>query len=131
MINNFHAAIERCKARGDSQTARRIETERKMVSALVRHALANAMTVSVYDGMEWTLEKSTSYEAIFDALFTTDMDVIELCAAADGKRIGSFQLIYGNDGYDVIADYTVNDTTEAIWNDVIMPLSDRLEAAAR
>lgn len=126
MQNNFHEAIARCKARGADKVANRIELERKMVSALVRHALAEGMTVSVNDGDEWTLVKSDSYEAIFDALCTTDTDTIML-RRADGSKVGWFQLIYGNDGYDVIADYGVNEDTDRIWNTVIEPLADRLE----
>lgn len=129
--NNFHAAIARCKARGAHDVARRIEVERKMVSALVRHALAEGMLVSVDDGGdEMAITKSSSYEDIFDAVGATDTDIVHLYRA-DGSRVGWFQLIYGNDGYDVIADYGVNETTDRIWNEVIQPLADRLEATGR
>lgn len=127
MQNNFHEAIARCKARGADDVAKRIETERKMVSALVRHALAEGLLISIDDGGdELALTKSSSYEAVFDAAGATDTDILIL-HRADGSRLGWFQLIYGNDGYDVIADYGVNEDTDRIWNTVIQPLADRLE----
>ena len=130
-VNNFNEAIARCKARGAHDVAKRIDIERQMVSALVRHALAEGMTVSVDDGGdELALEKSSSYADIFDAVGATDTDVLIL-HRADGSKVGWFQLIYGNDGYDVVADYGVNETTDHIWNTVVQPLADRLEATGR
>lgn len=130
MENNFHAAIARCKARGALDVAKRIEVERKIVSALVRHALAEGMLVSVDDGGdELALSKSSSYDEVFNSVGATDLDYLIL-HRADGTKVGWFQLVYGNDGHDVVADYGLNDDTDHIWNTVIQPLANKLEGTA-
>lgn len=48
--------------------------------------------------------------AIMDGLMSTDEDTLAVYSrdgGGDWKRTGSVLLIYGNDGHDVIADYSV------------------------
>ncbi|MDL2408609.1 hypothetical protein PY650_23770 [Rhizobium calliandrae] len=123
--NNFKRMIAEAMARGEIATAERIEMERKIVSAIVMHAIANHMTVSVYDGEEWMLVRSKSYGDIFASLFITDEDRL-LLRNADGDKVGWFCLVYGKDGYNVVSDYTANHACEAIFQNVIRPLTDKL-----
>jgi hypothetical protein len=46
--------------------------------------------------------------------------------AADGQRLGWMRFIYGNDGWDVLADYTVN--LEPLMP-AVNELTDKLEAS--
>ena len=85
----------------------RIAIEQKIVRRVVKDALAAGYNVSVYDGEEWTVKRSGSYTKIRDALFSTDEDTIRL-RDKDGNDLGVIRFIYGNDGYDVIADYSVS-----------------------
>ncbi|MDL2398437.1 hypothetical protein [Rhizobium mayense] len=127
--NNFKRTIAEAMARGEVATAERIEMERKIVSAIVIHAIANRMTISVYDGEKWTLARSRSCGDIFASLFTADEDRL-LLRNADGDKVGWFCLAYGKDDYGVVSDYTASHACEAIWHDVVRPLADNLEMGA-
>jgi len=128
-MSEFTKAIKAAKERGESALARRIEMERTIISAIVKYALANEMVCSVNDGEEWTVKKSDKYTEIMNALFTTDEDYL-LLRDKEGNNCGRFYLVYGNDGFDVVSDYTITETSEKIWNEVIKPVSDKLEMAA-
>lgn len=76
--------------------------EKLIVGKLVTDLLAAGCRLSVYDGEETTLERSTDAAAIFAALSSTDQDTL-YAHKPDGRR--SFvQLVWGN-GTDVISDY--------------------------
>jgi len=113
-----------CKA-----LAKRIKAEKRMCVALVTACLTRGFTVSVCDGEEWVVVDSENKEDILCALFSTDEDVIVI-RDTSGKKAGWFQLIYGNDGFDVVSDFSANDVCEAIWEEVLRPLSDKIEAAS-
>lgn len=83
----------------------RQEIERKIIAQIVDSAFANGYSISVNDGEETVLKKSTNKTQIMNAIMSTDEDVLYIHDKA-GARLGSVYLIYGNDGHDVIADYT-------------------------
>jgi hypothetical protein len=91
----------------------RQELERRIVKAVVTEALLTGHTVSVFDGEETTVNKSAKLADIMGAIMTTDEDALYIWNA-EGKHIGTVILIYGNEGYDVIADYSANPAIEAI-----------------
>lgn len=84
----------------------RQEVERKIATAAIDGLLAAGFTISVNDGDETTLEHSVDKAAILGAMFTTDEDLLIACRHKRG--IGWVKFIYGNDGWDVISDYTTN-----------------------
>ena len=100
----------------------RVAVERRIVRALVTHALKEGYELSVHDGEEehpWTRD----YDAVIDAIMNTDEDTLRL--RKDGKNSFVF-FVYGNSGWDVICDYSVS------LEEVIRPILDmaeRLEAA--
>lgn len=124
-MNAFTDAIAAAKAKDWAEGAKRMEMERRMASALVKAILDRGYTVSVDNGEDWAISRSRSYRAVMDALWQTDEEYV-LAYSADGKRAGTFFLVYGNDGYDLIADFTDNDVCRAIWDEVLSPLSDKL-----
>lgn len=106
------------------QVANRIKMERAIISRLVKDGLSLNYTVSVFDGEEWCLKHSESYKAIMDSIQSTDMDKIRF--RNNGEIVGTFLMVYGNDGYDVICDYTDN----VLSNELIKGaniLADKLE----
>jgi hypothetical protein len=107
--------------------ARRINAEKRVCTALVADCLKRGYAISVNDGEEWVVKRSTNKGEILAALFSTDEDYIHLRTTTGGK-LGWFKLMYGNDGYDVVSDYSANDVCDAIWNETISPLSDKIEA---
>lgn len=84
----------------------RIEVEKKVIRAFVDAAIADGCKISVNDGEETVLKHSTDVAAIEAAMMSTDED--RLFISKDGKKFGWVRCIYGNDGWDVISDYTTN-----------------------
>lgn len=82
--------------------------EASVVLSIIDMGLKVGMSLSVYDGEEWTLKNSRDRAAILDALGTTETDTIKF-RHADGTTFGAIVLIYGNGPGDIIADYSAND----------------------
>jgi hypothetical protein len=86
----------------DTETRQRIAIERKIVKRLIDTALAANCELSVYDGEErhpWTSSRAD----VLKNIMNTDEDVLHI--RREGQHIGSVALIYGNEGWTVIADY--------------------------
>jgi hypothetical protein len=86
---------------------RRIEIEKLIVAKTVDVLLGAGCNLSVYDGENFTVKRSTDREAVIAALGTTDQD--SLTVRKDGQVfVGVVAFVYGNDGYDVICDNTAS-----------------------
>lgn len=85
----------------------RMQIEKRIARHAVKAALAAGYAVSVHDGGEWCVKRSRELSTIMDALMSTDSDTL-LFRDAQGARIGTVDLVYGNDGYDVIADHSMS-----------------------
>jgi hypothetical protein len=91
----------------DPTVRARIATERKIVNRLIDTALAAGFELSVFDGEEafpWTTHKA----AVLRDIMNTDEDVLHLRKPGRNAARSSVLLVYGNDGWDVIADYSVS-----------------------
>lgn len=84
--------------------AKRIKVERRVISAFVKEVLRNRLAITVDNGEDKPVEKSTSYRAIMAAIMATDEEHLRVFDPA-GRHVGSAFMVYGNDGWDVIADY--------------------------
>ncbi len=84
--------------------------EVRIVKSLVKELLADGFWLAVDDGGEELAQKPTdNKKKILDALINTDEDYLMVHeAGVKGERIGWVRLVYGNDGWDVICDYTCN-----------------------
>jgi hypothetical protein len=82
--------------------------EARIARKIVKDALANGWTISVYDGEEWPLKSSTDSRAILEAMCTTGCDVLHL-RDASGEPFGSIWLVWGNDE-DLISDHSDSET---------------------
>jgi hypothetical protein len=106
--------------------AKRLRMERKVCKALVKAGLARGHSASVCDGEEWTVKLSKHQRTIMLALASTDGDTLRFRDSA-GNKVADFFLVYGNDGYDVICDYSLTPEAEAIYAG-LKPMLDRLES---
>jgi hypothetical protein len=105
----------------------RQKVERQMARKFAKIFLAAGMCISVQDGEEWVLSKSTSLKDIIAAMFSTDEDRLRVWQKDDTgawKHLGTALFVYGNDGWDVLADYHV---TLEPWLAPLHELADKLE----
>lgn len=82
-------------------------TEYKIARRLIEQATDEGYTVTVDDGGAIALERSSDVNAILAVMGTTGSDTLFLYNA-DGTRIGSVWLVYGN-GTDLVSDYSAKD----------------------
>lgn len=89
--------------------------ERSIVYQIVLRAINLGYLVSVHDGEERVVKKSQDEKEIMAAIMSTDDDVLTIYDGntIEEKKIGFISLVYGNDGDDVISDYTANPEMEA------------------
>lgn len=87
------------------QVAERIIGERAVVRKLVSKALADGHLVSVNNGEDWEIKRSTRIEDIMGAIMATDEDYIRIENINFGLE-ARFWMVYGNSADDVIADHT-------------------------
>ena len=118
MKTGFQQSLDRVR---DPHVRLRIQMEEAIADALVTVCLSRRRKLSVYDGGEWVVKQSGDKAEIMAALNSTDEDLIKI------QNVGWFHLVYGNDGYDVISDYSSNAICDEIWNTTIQPLADRME----
>jgi len=93
--------------------------EREIVFAIIQNALDLNYTVIHHNGEEVTVMAHPDENRARD--FRRIMDEIQQCDEerlifrnADGQRVGTVLLVYGNDGHDVICDHTDNDEMHCI-----------------
>ncbi len=124
-MNAFNDAIARATAKGWTAGAKRMRMEKRMASGLVKACLARGFAITIDNGEDKPVVKGTGYREIMDNLWQTDEESI-LIYDTEGVCRGWFFLVYGNDGWDLVADFTANKVCDAIWNEVLQPLSDKL-----
>jgi hypothetical protein len=106
---------------------KRIAIERRIAKAVAKDLIAAGFQVTVNDGEEDVLERSTNVLAILGAMFSTDWDYLRVYLPGKRPVQGYVHIVYGNDGYDVVSDYTTN------LEDVLKAstaLADKLETEA-
>lgn len=81
--------------------------EKQIVQAAVEGLVAAGYRVAVFDGEEVAHPPTTNTSEIMQTLFACEMEWLHAHDEA-GTRIGWVALVYGNDGWDVIHDHTVN-----------------------
>ena len=119
------AFIERLKI--DQSLHKRITVERAIMRRTIAALLAAGYMLRVYDGEEWACDLTVDPVVVMDALMSTDEDKLYVWRKhADGgwQRVGWVYFVYGNSGYEVIADHTTN------LSDVLKPVDDYADAIA-
>jgi hypothetical protein len=87
---------------------RRVAIEQKIARFTVRALLDAGFFITVYDGEEMTVTRSRDVATICDAMNTTDEDFLFVYRDGERDRFGWVRFVYGNDGWEVINDYTTN-----------------------
>lgn len=89
--------------------------EAKVARRLIRKILSEGFCISIFDGEEITVRKSTHFPTILSALATTGQDNLDIFTP-QGLFRGTFTLVWGNDpsGEELIADHTANHICEKI-----------------
>ena len=90
--------------------------EKGIAKRVVRAAIEAGYTVSLWDGGEWTVKRSSKLPEVIRAMFTVDEESLEF-RNAEGGLIGTVWMVYGNDGFDAISDHTATDTMERLLVD--------------
>jgi hypothetical protein len=86
----------------------RQRVEKMIARRLIRDAISAGYTINVYNGGDTNElpEPSDNLKTILGAMFATDDE--RLLLYKEGRRCGWVWFVYGNDGWDVISDYTTN-----------------------
>ena len=90
-----------------------LHSDAVIARALVDAILSRGHVITVNDGMFYTVKRSSDRAAILDALAGTEADTL-IVRDANGTKLGSFFLVYGNGPDELIADYTFNPFCEAM-----------------
>jgi hypothetical protein len=80
--------------------------EARIARRCIADLLAAGYEISVYDGEEIVLRRSTGPKAIFATLGTTDEDHLIAYRPGEKPRAGSVWLVYGNEPGVLLADYS-------------------------
>lgn len=83
------------------------QTERKIITAIVRKALKIGYSISVFDGEEWAVKRSEKIEVITDNVGATDETTLRFRLQPSNELVGDIFLVHGNDE-DVVSDMTDN-----------------------
>lgn len=97
----------------------RINMERRIVRETVKLFLDEGFLISVNDGETTTVKKSRDKKEIMKAVMTTDEDYMYFYKPLEDMRFGWIYFVYGNDGYDVIADHTAG-----AFEEVLAPITE-------
>jgi hypothetical protein len=108
IVWSFNRAAAHCTESTMSHQAELIAAMR-----YINKALAKGYSISVNDGEEWTVKRSTDAKVIRAALQSTDSDIIRMRNGA-GETIGIIYFVWGNSPDEVVCDYSDNELTNEI-----------------
>ena len=120
---------------GDTGAVKARQRVEQTIALTAAQVLLDAgFSLGVEDGEEVTLQFSRDIEAVKKALFTTDEDYLYVYHAGRNPRAlekrpdGWVRLVYGNDGWDVISDYSSVDLLDKYLGDgtAVQKLIDKL-----
>lgn len=85
----------------------RQDLERRITDEIVKALFQHGYVVRIHDGEEFCTKRISDPVAVQRAVQSTDEDTIFVYhAGEDGPHIGTISLVYGNEGHDVVSDYT-------------------------
>lgn len=109
-----------------AQLDKRMAMERDVVAKLIQTAIAAGWTLRGVDDGEEFIATDTEAEAM-EHVFSVDESTIFFKKLIDGKKIGcSCFIVLGNDGWDCIADHSVQAAFNAEVTDVMDAYTDAL-----
>jgi hypothetical protein len=108
----------------DQGVRARARIELRIVNQIIATAAEKGYRLKV---REYEVDGTTEYD-VKTAVF--DLDLATLLVYDGHKRIGTVLLVFGNDGYDVISDYSDSTKIEAFLADANKLADDILEGRA-
>lgn len=88
----------------------------KAYKHLIKHALNLGCTISVWDGEEWQVKRSTSYKAIVEAVESVEEAGLRI--RQKDEIIGSASVsAFGLEDDETVVDYTISSFMEE-WNEI-------------
>jgi len=92
------------------------EGERSVIDCLIRDALASDCLISIYDGEDRPVTRSTDYTEITREIAATDITTIRV-EKMDGatKRSAVFVFVHGNLPSEVLSDMTDSDFANELF----------------
>lgn len=97
----------------------RQDVERRIVDEIAKALIAKGWLIRVFDGEEFCSKRTQDPVVIQKAIMSTDEDQFFIYPPNDQQAIGWISFVYGNDGFDVASDWTVN------LEDLIQPIVDK------
>lgn len=131
----FPKKLSKLVLTGDTAAVKARQRVEQTIALTAAQVLLDAgFSLGVDDGEEVTLQFSRDIEAVKKALFTTDEDYLYVYRADRNPRAlekrpdGWVRLVYGNDGWDVISDYSSVDLLDNYLGDdtAVQKLIDKL-----
>jgi len=87
----------------------RIAVEKEIYTKVIDVLLEAGFGLSIDNsGNDYEIENSRDREAILKSMFLCDEDRLYVHKPTDSQPFAWVYFVYGNDGWDVISDYTVN-----------------------
>lgn len=107
-----------------------LEKENRIIDCILSTVFAAGYEVSIFDGEEFILRRSSDVDTIKEALNSSGMDWLRVLKKDDPYQIGSILLIYnnGNDGLDLIANTASGD--HAAFDDLLNPVYELVDSMA-
>ena len=82
---------------------------------LVRHAISKGYAVSVWDGEEWALQKSSEFKEVIDCIEAVEEAELKI-RRANGEFLGwALVSAYGLDDDETVINWTDNDWMNNWW----------------
>jgi len=108
----------------DGSLHTRITVEREIFRRTVAALLAAGYELRIWEGEDWACERTADAALLENNMMSTDEDLLKVYEKGATVSIGWVRFIYGNTGWDVIADNTTN--LEA----ALKPVTDYADAIA-
>ena len=117
MNQNFQACRDHAKGEGGKSTCavcKRLKVENSITKKIVSSLIKAGYELSVFDGEETTVRRSTKVTEVHNALGTTDEDFLY---CYKNETVATILFVYGNDGWDTPADW--NSSLDSIVEPIV------------
>jgi hypothetical protein len=90
----------------------------KAYKHLVKHALAQGHTISVWDGEEWQVSHSSKYQKIIEAIESVEEAQIKVRMQAHGNLLGVANIsAYGLEDDETVTDHNLSQFMQE-WEEI-------------
>jgi hypothetical protein len=86
----------------------------KAYKHLVKHSLTRGFTVSVFDGEEWDIKRSSKYQEIINSIESVEEAQVRI-RNTEGENVGWALILPDLNDDETVADYTCTDFMET-WD---------------